>query len=824
MQKKILVVDDNRLMREFMSNLLQGQGHEVFLAEDGFEALNILAGIRPDIVFVDLVMPRIDGSKLCRIIRNMSHLDKSFLVVVSAAAAEIGQDYKEFGADACIAKGAFDQMAKHVMAAIDLSEKKVAEIGLPILGAEKIQPRQMTQELLRKNRHLESIIDSISDGIIELYADRVVYANPAALFLFNQPSATLIGTSFPRLFSDSVQSQIQSLMVETNIPPPGTINTVITSRHGERYVVVKRLTMVTETDTQLFLLTDVTELRNADEKTQQARRKLEEEVTKRTADLTATNERLNREINGREKADAALLESQKRFEQFMKHMPSLAFIKDLEGRYIYTNRAYTKFFGESAESRIGKTDAELWPPEIAEKLRENDELVLARQEAIVKVELINANNETRHQLVSKFPIFKNGKPHAVGGIAVDITRRIQAEEERFKLAEKLQDARKMEAIGSLAGGVAHDLNNILSGIVSYPELMLLDLDDKSPLRQPLQTIKKAGERAAATVQDLLVLARRGIATTEVVNLNELVNQYLQSREHLKIRSDQPGLRFSTRLNPNLLNMIGSPGHLEKTVAHLVTNAAGAVKNSGKIHITTENIYLDNPLSAYDEVAPGDYVVLTIADNGPLLNPEQLERIFEPFFTNKVLGRSDTGLGMAVVWGTVKDHKGYIAPRSDTAGNTFTLYFPATRETVTDPNDDPAVKAIMGSGESILVVDDVADQRKIARRMLEKLGYKVTTVTSGEEAVSHLKTHKTDLVILDMIMDPGIDGLETYRKIIEIQPDQKAIIASGYSESDRVRQAQQLGTGAYIKKPYLIEKLGAAIHKELSREPAHIHKE
>ncbi len=816
MRKKILVVDDNRLMRKFMTKLLQGQGMQVFLAENGFEALDILTSIRPDIIFIDLVMPKIDGNKLCRIIRNMAHLETCYLVVISAAATEIGDDFKEFGADACIAKGAFDQMAKHVMAVIDIAEKKEG-VGMPILGAEKIQPRQMTQELLRRNRHLEAIIDSISDGIIETYGDRVVSANPAAGFLFSQPPESLVGVSFPGLFKAKVQPQITSLMVETRIPPPGTVNTTISASHGDRRVVVKRLDMITENETRLFLLSDMTELKKADEKIQQSHQELEETVALRTADLTRTNRQLNQEINERKKASAALLESQKLFKQFMKHSPSLAFIKDLDGRYLYVNEGYQKFFGIDPQSRIGKTDDELWPPEIAQKLKENDALVLAHNEAIVKVEVIKINGENLHQLVSKFPILKDGHPSAVGGFAVDITRRVQAEEERFKLIEKLQGARKMEAIGSLAGGVAHDLNNILSGIVSYPELMLMDLDENSPLQKPLVTIKKAGERAAATVQDLLVLARRDITVKEVVNLNDIVTQYRQDWKHTRIMNDHPGLEITTQLEPHLLNIIGSPAHLEKTISHLVTHAAGAILESGLIRLTTANVHLENPLDGSFEMDSGDYVSLTVADSGHPLEPEQRERIFEPFYTSKVLGRNDTGLGMAVVWGAVNDHKGHIDIPATDAGNTFVLYFPATRKITADAADENApAKAILGNSESVLVVDDVEDQRNIAQKMLEKLGYQVNTATSGEEAVVWLKTHKADLVILDMIMDPGIDGLETYRQIIEIQPGQKAIIATGYSESDRVREAQRLGTGAYIKKPYLIEEIGRAIRSELDR--------
>ncbi|MCP3954994.1 MAG: PAS domain-containing protein [Desulfobacterales bacterium] len=681
MRKKILVVDDNRLMREFMDNLLQKQGMQVSLAENGFEALDILTSTQPDVIFIDLVMPKIDGRKLCRIVRNMAHLENCFLVVISAAAAELGDDYKEFGADACIAKGTFDQMAKHVLAVIEIAGKKDAA-GLGILGAETVQPRQMTRELLLRNRHLESIIDSISDGIVETYADRIVYANPAAGFLFSQSPEFLIGSTFTGLFSQKVQAQITSLITETHIPPPGTVNTTIPGSHGDRFVVVKRLEMATEMDTHLFLLTDMTELKKADETVKRTHEELEEEVALRTADLTRTNRQLSQEISEREKAAAALLESQKLFNQFMKHTPSVAFIKDPKGRYVYVNEGYQKFFGLDPQNCIGKTDDELWPPEIAQKLKKNDSLVIAQKEAIVNVEILEINNETRHQLVSKFPILKDGRPNAVGGFAVDITRRVQAEEERSKLIEKLQGARKMEAIGSLAGGVAHDLNNILSGIVSYPELMLMDLDKNSPLWKPLTTIKRAGERAAATVQDLLVLARRDIAVKKVVNLNDIVNQYQKGREHTKIINELPGLEITARLEPHLLNIMGSAVRLEKTISHLVTQAAGAILESGLICLTTANIYLEKPLDRYSEMDRGDYVTLTVTDTGRPLEPEQRERIFEPFYTSKVLGRNDTGLGMAIVWGTVEDHKGQIDISAADAGNTFVLYFPATRETAT----------------------------------------------------------------------------------------------------------------------------------------------
>ncbi len=174
--------------------------------------------------------------------------------------------------------------------------------------------------------------------------------------------------------------------------------------------------------------------------------------------------------------------------------------------------------------------------------------------------------------------------------------------------------------------------------------------------------------------------------------------------------------------------------------------------------------------------------------------------------------------MAVVWGTVKDHQGYINVQSEEGkGSTFTLYFPVTREEVSAESAAVSVAEYTGRGETILVVDDVQGQRELAAEMLRKLNYKVSSVASGEEAITYLKENKVDLLVLDMIMDPGMDGLDTYKGVLEIRPKQKAIIVSGFSETERVNEARALGAGEYVKKPYIIEKLGLAVRRELDRK-------
>jgi CheY-like chemotaxis protein len=237
---------------------------------------------------------------------------------------------------------------------------------------------------------------------------------------------------------------------------------------------------------------------------------------------------------------------------------------------------------------------------------------------------------------------------------------------------------------------------------------------------------------------------------------------------------------------------------------------------GTIRIASTNLYVDRPIRGYDKVQEGDYVVVEIQDGGIGIAPEDRVKIFEPFYTKKVMGRSGTGLGMAVVWGAVKDHDGYIDVQSDESGGSlFTLYFPVTRQTLNLKTALPAFQEYTGQGESILVVDDVAEQRDISTGILTRLGYTVTAVSSGEEAVAFLQHNAVDLVVLDMIMDPGVDGLETFKRLLKLDPRVKAVIASGFSETDRVREALQLGAGPYIKKPYTMEKIGMAIKKRLS---------
>ncbi len=428
--------------------------------------------------------------------------------------------------------------------------------------------------------------------------------------------------------------------------------------------------------------------------------------------------------------------------------------------------------------------------------------------------IINADGSEKWFHINSKVIDWEGTPASLS-FMIDITERKRVEEEKQNLEERLQRAEKMEALGTMAGGVAHDLNNVLGIVVGYAEMLLDDVDKSSPLRPGLVNIMDGGQRAAAIIQDLLTLARRGVSGRRVLNLNKIIDDCRQSPEFENLYSRHSTVRIKTDLEPDLLNISGSSVHLGKTLYNLIANASEAMAEGGSITIRTANQYLDTPIHGYDEIREGDYVVLAVSDTGEGIPEDNLRRIFEPFYTKKIMGRSGTGLGLAVVWGTVKDHNGYINVESQEGkGSTFTLYFPVTREDTTAEAVPLSISEYMGRGESILVVDDVKGQRDLATGMLRRLNYSVTSVSSGEEAIAYLKDHTVDLMVLDMIMDPGMDGLDTYRNILEIVPKQKAIIVSGFSESDRVQAAQALGAGAYVKKPYVMEKLGVAVREEL----------
>lgn len=489
-----------------------------------------------------------------------------------------------------------------------------------------------------------------------------------------------------------------------------------------------------------------------------------------------------------------------------------------DDQFLYANNAAQSFFNRSLDELLGKNIYSLLNNNETRLFSQKFDSLQNNQENIQRFEIpFNLDSPEERWLEVLASVIPFQGKNSILIHAIEITKRKLMKREQDNMRQKLERSERMEVLGTLAGGVAHDLNNILGGIVGYPELLMQGIDKNDKLYKPLKTIHNSGVRAAAIVQDLLTLTRRGVVVTEIVNLREIISDYLESPEFNSLCAHHPAIRVEKEIAGDLLNILGSKLHLSKTIMNLVSNAAEAMVDGGTIQLLAQNCYIDAPVGHYEEIVEGEYVLLTVADSGQGIAQKDIVRIFEPFYTKKVMGRSGTGLGMSVVWGTIKDHDGYIEVNSKQGvGTTFKIYFPVTRKTIEKPESPFDLFDYMGEGEKILVIDDIEEQRVIATSMLEQLNYNVHSVDCGEEALMLLQSEQFDLLVIDMIMEPQMDGLETFRQVLQITPSQRAVMASGYSETERVREALSLGAGAYIKKPYGLETLAKAIKNEFSK--------
>jgi two-component system, cell cycle sensor histidine kinase and response regulator CckA len=660
-----------------------------------------------------------------------------------------------------------------------------------------------TKEIYRNGERLGKVMIALNPARFQKASHELLKISMAALLIAVVGLVFSTGVLLKKILKEPMNylSQIARSYASGNYHPQ-----IKAKSYREFEPLVSALVEMGET-----IESQMNELQRAEKSLKQHRNRLEEMVIQRTRELEISNQELQNEIRDRKRAQKKLKSNEQRLEAILTASPV--------GIGLLINR-HLGWANETMYQMVGYEEDEI--------LGRNSRIFYRNQKEYARVgkalysgfaPSYTANVETQW-LRKDGTLFDcniracsldDSDPSKGQIIAVsDIS-------EAKYLETKLQRAKKMEAIGTLAGGVAHDLNNILSGITSYPEILLMDIPDESPLRKPLSTIQKSGEKAAEIVQDLLTMARRGVSVTEVVNLNCIIAEQLNSPEMTKLKHFHPDVEVTPTLEAGLLNVKGSSIHLSKSIMNLISNAAEAMPGGGKIAISSRNRYLDAPLKGYEHIEEGEYVEISVSDTGMGMARHDIDHIFEPFYTKKKMGRSGTGLGMSVVWGTVKDHRGYIdINSSEGKGTTFTLFFPATRKSLKSDSNRVPVDEYKGSGQSILVIDDIEEQREIAATILEKLNYAVVSVSSGEEAIEYMKNNSADLLVIDMIMDPGMDGLDTYKKIIELHPSQKAIVASGFSRTDRIRRLQRMGAGQYIKKPYTLAKIGLAVKDELGR--------
>ncbi len=537
--------------------------------------------------------------------------------------------------------------------------------------------------------------------------------------------------------------------------------------------------------------------------------------------LLIFNRRFKHEINERIAVEQELSESEKRFRTlFEKSAEAMLIIKG--ETFVDCNEATVKLFGcENKECVIKAHQSDLSPkyqPDGRSSIEGAQEMIkIAQQQGSHQFEWTHKrpNGELFPAEITLTAI-SIGDTKLLHTVLRDISAKKKAEAEKQEMEFKLNRAHKMEAIGMMAGGVAHDLNNMLAGVINYPELMLLKLPTDSELRRPLEAIRDSGQRAAAVVADLLTVARGVASTKKPCDINLLIKEHLKSPECKLLRTSYSEVEFTEQYTTKQPIINCSAIHIKKALMNLTMNAAEAVGDKGNVIISTRIHQIEQAEGREKDMAPGDYVSLTVQDNGSGITDKDLKHIFEPFYTRKMMGKSGTGLGLAVVWNTVQDHNGKIFVESSPEGTRFQLYFPSEKkEIIAQPATDSR-ENLISNNEHILIVDDEQHLRDIACQILQDLNYRVDTVGSGEQAIDFVKDTPVDLIVLDMLMEPGINGRQTYAKIIEQYPNQKAIIASGFSKSDDVKIALQLGASEFIGKPYSREQLGRAVKDVLNR--------
>lgn len=640
MKKKILVIDNHPVMLRFMTNLLSvKEHHEVVTAEDGLSAIDILKGYTPEVIFVDLVMPNINGEKLCRIIRKTPKLSGVKIFVLSAIAAETNMNCAELGVDAFIAKGPLNKMAKHVLAAMNQSCNETPdEIANQVIGLEDIFSREITKELLSDNTHLQIILDSMSEGILELTHDaRIVYANPPAVSLIGEHQKNILALHLPDFFSGNDRQKIQS-MLDTAHNTSQVVTTDSPLNMNKKLVEFKILPLEKEKDKTLIMLSDVTEQK--------------------------------------------------------------------------------------------------------------------RREA------------------------------------------------------QLQQAQKMEAVGTLAAGIAHDFNNLLMGIQGYASLMLLNIDAGCSYYEMLKSIEKQVKSGSRLTRQLLGYARKGKYEVRLINLNQLVNDtaetFGRTKKNIIIHKD---------LAKGLYPIEADEEQIEQVMLNLFINAADAMPGGGEIFLQTRNT-TDKEIKSglYNKAKAGNYVMLTFADTGTGMDEKTMERIYDPFFTTKEMGRG-TGLGLASTYGIIKGHGGYIDVASEMGINTtFKIYLPVkekhSKEKSTKVLKHNGIHKIRGT---ILLVDDEEVVRDVTLNMLKIMGLNVITAMDGKEAVEIYQKKQTDidLIMLDMVM-PSMGGSEAFDRLKKINPDIKVILLSGYSINSEAAEILKRGCNGFLQKPFTVKELSQKI--------------
>ena len=514
-------------------------------------------------------------------------------------------------------------------------------------------------------------------------------------------------------------------------------------------------------------------------------------------------------FNKRRAADEALRKSEEKYRTILESIEEGYFETDLNGNLTFFSNPFCKILGYDRHQLIGTETRRYTTSETAEKMDRITEQLLetGRPEKVTSFDIIRPDGE-KVMLELSFSLLKGQYEDPIGfkGVLRDVSIRIKAEEEKHRLEAQLQQAQKMESIGTLAGGIAHDFNNILMGIQGNASLMLLKIDSDHPNYEKIKNIEAYVQNGTVLTKQLLGFARRGKYLVKATDLNEIIEKssglFARTRKEIQVHAN---------LDKSIWTVEVDRGQIEQVLLNLYVNAWQAMLDGGDLYLNTENVTLDRSYVKPYKVEPGRYVKISVTDTGVGIDRETQKRIFEPFFTTKEMGRG-TGLGLASVYGIVKSHGGYINVYSELdQGTTFTIYLPASgKEAIED--ESITADIVKGTG-TILLIDDEKMILAVGRELLEELGYTVLPALSGQEAIDIFqKDHnEIDMIIMDMVM-PGLSGSETFDRLREIDSEVKILLSSGYSVDGQASDIMKRGCDGFIQKPFNMNQLAEKIIK------------
>ena len=801
MKEKILIVDNQPLILRMLGNFLEKKGYEVRTALGSLEALEVLGEFIPDIMFIDLVMPRISGDKLCRIVRNMPRLSKVCIIILSAIAAEEILDCNAFGADACIAKGPFGEIEEHITRLLEVRKLQKPFHCDKVIGLESVYQREITKELLSSRTHFEVVLRNIVEGIVECIDDgTVVYVNAAATNILGAREEAILSGSFFDLFEGASRKRIEDAFA-CIAESPLSIGEDEVIVQGEQRLLLTLVPLIDKGETTVIvIMQDISKRKQTEDRLKGYSDHLEKTVVDRTSELILKNEQLQREILDRQSAEVRMTTAQREWERTFDAVGDIITLQDASFRLTRVNRATGRMFGKECGQLIGMLCYELFHgasepcPDCPAHATSQDSVSYSRE---IFHPLLQ---KTLH--LSATPIADDsGQLVGVAHFAKDIT-------EQKKLEKQLLQSQKMEAVGTLAGGIAHDFNNILAAVIGYTDLAMLDLAPNSPAYAKMVEVSRAGRRARDLVAQILAFSRHHEVKRVPLEMSAIVKEALKL-----LRATLPStVGIQQEVAPVPVWIMADPVQIHQVLMNLCTNAAHAMRGiGGNIRVVLEEEEVAAKKVA--EVAGlkrGPYVRLSVSDSGHGMEKDVMERIFDPFFTTKKAG-DGTGLGLAVVHGIVLSHNGAIQVESVPGqGTTFSLYFP--RIVAAEEVGARFAETHLPAGEGrIMFIDDEPALANLGRQLLETLGYEAESFVSSREALDRFREAPDafDLVLTDLTM-PEITGAELAKEMLSLRPDIPVVVCTGYTDYFTEEDAKKIGVREYLFKPLSVSKLAQVI--------------